>query len=634
MLHLPSRCTRRLTPISLASLLFALPLAVALAPCAVGAQMDEPARVKATYDRKDVMIPMRDGVRLFTTLYTPKEAKGPLPILLTRTPYGTDTYLITIGPSVDFEKAGYIFAIQDVRGTYQSEGDFVNVRPYNPNKREKEIDEASDTYDTIDWMVKHVSNNNGNVGVWGISYLGFYSTMAALSGHPALKAVSPQAPVSDWFIGDDFHHNGAFYLADGFAFLSSFGLPRPAPTRERNAPFDYGTPDAYRFFLEAGSLADISTRRMAGRNPFWSEMFAHPNYDAFWKARTPLPHLKGIKPAILTVGSWFDAEDVWGAVHTYQAFEKQNPGLPNGLVMGPWYHGQWWFEEGEQLGDVRWGSKTSEYYSREILLPFFEHYLKGAGDGRFAEAQVFETGKNQWRRFDQWPPAGVERRPLYLGANGALTLAKGGGAAGFDQYYSDPNKPVPYLDIISNRRPGSEHQYMVADQRFASTRPDVLVYQGEPLASDLTIAGPITATLYASTTGSDADFIVKVIDVYPNDTPDPEPNPAHVRFGGYQQLVRGEVMRARFRKGFDRSVAMAPHQVEKIEFELPDVLHTFKAGHRVMIQVQSSWFPLVDRNPQTFVDIYRAKASDYRPAWMKIYHAAGRESHVTVGVLR
>ena len=532
-----------------------------------------------------------------------------------------------------FEQEGYIFALQDVRGTYQSEGDFVQVRPFNPAKKGTEFDEASDTYDTIDWLVKNQPANNGNVGVWGVSYLGFYSTMAALSGHPALKAVSPQAPVTDWFIGDDFHHNGALFLADGFDFMSRFGLPRKGPSRERLAPFPYPTPDGYRFYLEPGSLTAFSAKYMGNTNPFWNEMFAHPTYDAFWKARTPLPHLKNVKPAVMTVGSWFDAEDVWGSVHTYQAVEKQNPGHPNMLVMGPWYHGQWWFEDGSQLGEVRWGSKTSDYYNAKILLPFFNYYLKGKGDGRFPEAQVFETGANQWRTFDTWPPAGARREAIYLGAGGTLSVGRSARAKGFDQYYSDPNKPVPYLDKITTRRPGSEHQYMVEDQRFAATRPDVLVYQSEPLAADLTIAGPITATLYAATTGTDADFIVKVIDVYPDDTKDPDPNPTNVRLGGYQQLLRGEVMRARFRKGFEKAVPFVPNQVDKVEFELPDVLHTFKAGHRLMIQVQSTWFPLADRNPQTFVDVYKAKTSDYRPAWMRIYHEARRESMVTVGVL-
>lgn len=606
-----------------------------LGPATMAAQMDEPARVKATYDRRDAMIPMRDGVRLFTTVYTLKDTTtGPLPFLLSRTPYGSDTYLQSIGPSIDFEREGFIFVFQDVRGRYQSEGEFVNVRPHLPNKRGGDIDEASDTYDTIDWLVKNTARNNGKVGVWGVSYLGFYSTMAALSGHPALKAVSPQAPVTDWFLGDDFHHNGAFLLADAFQFFSRFGLPRTGPTRERLAPYPYGTPDGYQFFLEAGSLADFSAKHMGTTNPFWTEMFEHPNYDAYWKARTPLPHLKGIQPAVMTVGSWFDAEDVWGTVKTYQAVEKQNPGHPNLLVMGPWYHGQWWFEDGSQLGEVRWGAKTSDHYNANILLPFFNHYLKGKGNGRLPEAQVFETGGNRWRTFDTWPPAGVRRESVYLAGGGALSIGTPARATGFDQYYSDPGKPVPYLDKITTRRPGSEHQYMVEDQRFAATRPDVLVYRSEPLADSLTIAGPITATLFAATTGTDADFIVKVIDVYPNDTPDPDPNPTGVRFGGYQQLLRGEVMRARFRKGFEKPIPFVPNRVERVEFELPDVLHTFKRGHRIMIQVQSTWFPLVDRNPQTFVDIYRAKASDYRPAWMRIYHEAGRESRVTMGVLR
>jgi len=616
----------------LRKLAWLLPL-VAFPGHALTAQMEEPARVKATYDRRDVMIPMRDGVRLFATIYSPKDTKGPLPILLTRTPYGTDTYLNSIGPSVVFEEEGYLFVFEDVRGRYQSEGDFVNVRPFNPNKNGTEIDEASDSYDTIDWLVKNLPRNNGNVGIWGVSYLGFYSTMAALSGHPALKAVSPQAPVTDWFLGDDFHHNGAFFLADAFNFMWGFGLPRTGPSRDRVPPYAFPMPDGYQFFLEGGSLAAFSGNRMGTRNPFWTEMFEHPTYDAFWKARTPLPHLRNVRPAVMTVGSWFDAEDVWGTVQTYQAVERQNPGHPNVLVMGPWYHGQWWFDEGAQLGEVRWGSKTSDHYNANILLPFFNYYLKGKGEGRFPEAQVFETGTNRWRTFDTWPPAGIRRESLYLGDGGVLSIGEPVGPAGFDRYYSDPSKPVPYLNKVTQRRPGSEHQYMVEDQRFAATRPDVLVYRSEPLANDLTIAGPMTATLYVATTGTDADFIVKVIDVYPDNTPDPDPNPTGVRLGGYQQLLRGEVMRGRFRRGFEKPVAMVPNRVDKVEFDLPDLLHTFQAGHRVMIQVQSTWFPLVDRNPQTFVDIYRAKAGDYLPAWMRVYHAAGRQSKVTVGVL-
>jgi putative CocE/NonD family hydrolase len=616
--------------------LLALTLTLALCAAAnAAAQMEEPARVKATYDRRDVMIPMRDGVRLFATIYSPKDSSGgPLPILVSRTPYGTDTFLNTIGPSVDFERERFIFVFEDVRGSYQSEGDFVNVRPFNPNPTGKAIDEATDSYDTIDWLVKNVPGNNGKVGVWGVSYLGFYSTMAALSGHPALKAVSPQAPVTDWFLGDDFHHNGAFLLADAFAFLSGFGLPRTGPSRARVAPFDYGTPDGYRFYLEPGSLAGFTAKHMATKNPFWTEMMNHPSYDAWWKARTPLPHLKGVKPAMMTVGSWFDAEDVWGTVHTYQAIERLNPGHPNTLVMGPWYHGQWWFEAGAELGDVKWGSNTSDYYNANILLPFFTYYLKGKGDGKIPEAQVFETGGNAWRTFDHWPPAGTRREAIYLGDDGTLTIGAAPKKGGFDQYYSDPNHPVPYLDKITVRRPGAEHQYMVGDQRFAATRPDVLVYQSAALSAPLTIAGPITATVYTSTTGTDLDLIVKVIDVYPDDTKDPDPNPAGVRLGGYQQLLRGEVMRARFRKGFDKPTPFVPNRVEPVEFELPDVLHTFKAGHRVMVQVQSTWFPLVDRNPQTFVDIYHAKTSDYKAAWIRIHHGPGRESKLTVGVLR
>ncbi|MFN0177855.1 MAG: CocE/NonD family hydrolase [Gemmatimonadales bacterium] len=610
-------------------LLIASPIQIAVA------QMVEPDRVKATYDRRDAMIPMRDGVRLFTTIYTPKDpSRGPYPILLTRTPYGTDTYLFTIGPSVDFEEEGFIFVFQDVRGKYQSEGDFVDVRPFKTAKRGTEIDEASDSYDTIEWLLANAASHNGKVGVWGISYLGFYSTMAALSGHPALAAVSPQAPVTDWFLGDDWRHNGALFLHDAFDFIAIFGQPRPKPTRERVPPFNYGTPDGYQFFLRDGSLADLSARHLGDRIPFWNDIRRHSTYDAFWKARTPLPHLTNVKPAILTVGSWFDAEDVWGTVNVYRAIERQNPGASNALVMGPWFHGQWWFDEGSQLGEVRWGAKTSEDYHRNILLPFFNYHLKGKGDGRTPEAQVFETGTNRWRTFDTWPPAGSRSEALYLGPNGTVAIGRAPPGAGIDQYWSDPNKPVPYLNKITTRRPGTESQYMVEDQRFAATRPDVLVYQTDPLPSDMTIAGPLMATLHVSTTGTDADFVVKLIDVYPDDTPDPDPNPSGVRLGGYQQLLRGEPFRGRFRRSFEKPLPFTPGRVEKIEFELPDLLHTFKAGHRIMIQIQSSWFPLVDRNPQTFVDIFRASDGDYRPAWMRVHRGAARASRVTVGVLR
>lgn len=601
----------------------------------LSAQMEEPERVKATYDRQDVMIPMRDGVRLFTTVYTPKDTSQRYPILLTRTPYGTDTYLRSIGPSVGFEREGYIFVFQDVRGKYQSEGEFVDVRPFKPNKSgPQDIDEASDTYDTIDWLIHQLPHNNGNVGQWGVSYLGFYTTQGILSGHPALKAASPQAPVTDWFLGDDFHHNGAFFLADGFTFLSSFGVPRPKPTRERVPRFDFGTPDTYTFYLNGGTLSQLNDRYLKHGIPFWNEMMAHPTYDAFWKARTPLPHLKQVRPAVMTVGSWFDAENTWGALHVYRAIEHQNPGVQNLLVMGPWYHGQWWFEEGEQLGEVRWGSRTSDYFNDQILLPFFNYYLKGKGDGHFAEANLFETGTNRWRTFDTWPPKGATERSLYLNGGGRLTTQVPASAnPAFDEYVSDPSHPVPYIDKIVPGRPGSAHEYMVWDQRFAATRPDVLVYQTEPLTEAVTLAGPITADLVVATSGTDADWVVKVIDVYPNDTPDPTPNPTGVHLGGYQQLIRGDVMRGKFRNGFERPEPFVPNQPTPVRFVLNDVLHTFRPGHRIMVQIQSSWFPLVDRNPQRFVDIYRAQPADFRKAAMRVYHAPGRASRLTLSVI-
>ena len=614
--------------------ILALGLALVAVPAGPArAQMTEPDRVIETYSRRDVMIAMRDGVRLFTTIYTPKDTSRTYPILLTRTPYGTDTYLRSIGPSVSFERAGYIFVFQDVRGRYQSEGEFVNVRPFIPNKeRPDQIDEASDTYDTIDWLVKETTHHNGNVGVWGISYLGFYSTMAILSGHPALKAVSPQAPVTDWFIGDDFHHNGALFLADAYFFLSSFGVPRPAPTRHREPGADLGTPDSYAFFLRAGPLRNLDSLYFKGRIPFWTEMTRHPNYDAWWKARTPLPYLRGVRPAVLTVGSWFDAEDVWGTMQVYRTIEAGNPGADNAIAIGPWYHGQWWFEDGESLGDMRWGSKTSVFYQDSILLPFFERHLRGRGGPALPEAQVFETGADRWRTFGTWPPAGVERRSLFLEPGGRLAWTAGP-RSGFDAYPSDPAHPVPYLDIVAPRRPGSHHEYMVADQRFASRRPDVLTYQTDPLSEDLTIAGPIEAALRVSTTGTDADWVVKVIDVWPDDSPDPEPNPAGVHLGGYQELIRGDIFRGRYRQSFEKPVAFIPNVPASVGFTMPDVLHTFKRGHRVMVQVQSSWFPLADRNPQTFVNIYRATERDFQKATMRVYRGGATGSSIRIGVL-
>ena len=596
-------------------------------------EAQQPFDVKANYAKSEHMIPMRDGVKLFTAVYSPRDASQKYPILLSRTPYscspyGPNAYKAPIGPSTLFAKEGYIIVYQDVRGAHMSEGTYVNMRPHNARKGPKDIDESSDTYDTIDWLVKNIPNNNGRVGMWGISYPGFYTAVGAIDAHPALKAASPQAPIADWFIGDDFHHNGTFFLPHAFNFFSSFGRPRPKPTAFANdSRFQHGTPDGYKFFLEMGPLANGDKKYLQGNIAYWKEMMEHPNYDAYWQARNTRPHLKNIKPAVMTVGGWFDAEDLFGALNTYKAVEQQSPGAYNILVMGPWFHGGWSRSDGDALGDVRFGSKTGEFYRENIELPFFNYYLKDKGALKLPEAYVFETGSNRWKTYEQWPPAGARTQSLYLGANGRLSFTAPAATKSFDEYVSDPARPVPFVNNIAI---GMTREYMVDDQRFAARRPDVLVYQTDPLTEDITVAGPLTASLFVSTSGTDSDFIVKLIDVYPDNAPDNIPNPSGMKMGGYQMLVRGEPMRGRFRKSFEKPQAMTPNKVEKIEYSMPDVNHTFMKGHRLMVQIQSSWFPLVDRNPQKFVNIYTAKESDFRRATQRVY----RSSRVILNVVR
>ncbi|HEX8709108.1 MAG TPA: CocE/NonD family hydrolase [Pyrinomonadaceae bacterium] len=583
--------------------------------------------IKAHYTKSEQLIPMRDGVKLFTSIYVPKDGSQKYPIMLSRTPYsvapyGADKYKDSLGPSAAFAQEGYIFVYQDVRGRLMSEGEFVNVRPQLDVKSgPSQIDESTDTYDTIEWLVRNVPGNNGRVGMWGISYPGFYTAAGSIDSHPALKAVSPQAPISDWFIADDFHHNGAFFLIDAFDFMTWFGPPRPRPTTEWPARFQYGTPDAYSFFLALGPLSNANALYFKNNISFWNEMMQHGTYDAFWQARNLRPHLKNIRAAVMTVGGWFDAEDLSGALNVYQAIEKQNPGIFNVLVMGPWFHGGWARAEGGALGNVQFGSQTSVFYREKIELPFFNHYLKGKPAPALPEAYVFETGANEWRTYDEWPPRNSRTQALYFQADGRLSFGMPASAQGYDEYLSDPSKPVPYINQTSISR---TREYMTDDQRFAAARPDVLVYQTSELAEDVTIAGPILASLKVSTTGTDSDFIVKLIDVYPNDAPDNVPNLAGVRMGGYQMLVRGEVMRARFRNSFERPEPMTPGTPTRVEFKLPDANHTFKKGHRIMVQIQSSWFPLVDRNPQRFVDIYNATAADFQKATQRVYRS-GRD---------
>jgi uncharacterized protein len=605
--------------------LFTGPVLVGLLPGSASAQGLE--YVKAHYTKHEYKIPMRDGVRLFTSVYVPKDASKSYPILLNRTPYsvrpyGVDQSKSDLGPHPGYGTSGYIFAYQDVRGRWMSEGVFVNMRPIKADVEKDAVDESTDTYDTIDWLVKNLPNNNGRVGQSGISYPGFYTACGLVGSHPALKAASPQAPVLDWFVGDDFHHNGALFLPHAFNFLANFGHPRPYPTSKPGPPFEHGTPDGYDFFLKMGPLPNADARYYKGDVPFWDEMMQHGTYDAYWKARNLRPHLKDVKPAVMTVGGWFDAENLFGALECYRNIEATSPGISNTLVMGPWFHGQWGggrASTGESLGHVKFDAKTSDFYRESIEFPFFEHHLKGAPDPGLPEAFVFQTGTNQWKKLDAWPPKSARPGRLSFHSGGRLELnAEEFDAEGFDEYVSDPSKPVPSNPDIAI---GMTREYMVDDQRFAARRPDVLVYQTEPLETEITLAGPVRPNLAVSTTGTDSDWVVKLIDVYPDDYPDPNPNPTGVKMGGYQQLVRGDVMRGKFRESYEEPKPFEPGKPTSVQMRMNDIYHTFRPGHRIMVQVQSSWFPMVDRNPQTFVDIYQARPADFRIATQRLYRS-------------
>jgi uncharacterized protein len=588
------------------------------------------------YTKYEYHIPMRDGVRLFTRVFMPKDDSQPWPILLTRTPYGlkpygADNYTNVSGSFETLAKDTFILVSQDVRGRFGSEGKFVHVRPFQPHKGPKDADENSDAWDTIDWLVNRVPGNNGKVGMFGISYAGFYTSMGTIDSHPALKAASPQAPISDWFMGDDIYHNGAFFLSQNFWFFHRFEQVVDDPLHEDRRDFLFGTPDGYDFFLRLGPLENTDTQYLKGRAPAWNELLAHPTYDSWWQARNVRPHLNGVRCAVMTVGGWFDAEDLFGSLETYRWIERQNPGITNVLVMGPWSHGEWGRGIGEQLGQISFHAKTAEFYREKIELPFFRHFLKGDTNYTVAEAHVFETGTARWRRFDAWPPRNASSHTLYFHAGGSLGFeAPAEGANAFDEYVSDPAKPVPYTSDPTTRYPTA---YPIEDQRFAASRPDVLVYETEPLKEDLTFAGPLQATLYVSTTATDADWIVKLVDVYPGNFPNPEPNPTNVKLGGYQQLVRGEILRGKFRNSFEKPEPFEPGKVTPIAFSMPDICHTFRPGHRVMIQVQSSWFPLVDRNPQTFVNIPKANPEDFRKATHRVYRAGKAASGLTFQIL-
>jgi putative CocE/NonD family hydrolase len=601
------------------------------------AKDDNPEAWLAEHTTKyEYRIPMRDGVRLFTRVFVPKDDSSRYPIVLTRTPYGLKPYGTSNHgrPSaslLSLAKDKFILVTQDVRGRNASEGTFEHMRPFRPGKGPSDTDESTDAWDTIDWLVKNTPSNNGSVGMFGISYPGFYTSMGMIDSHPALKAASPQAPISDWFMGDDLRHNGAFFLSQNFGFFYWFEQPSDDPLHDSGKHFVFRNRDGYDFYRRMGPLGN-SEKLFKGEVRAWTEFLDHPNYDAYWQARNIRPHLNNVRCAVLTVGGWFDGEDLFGALETYRSTEKQNPGITNLLVMGPWSHGQWSRDDGDNLGDVRFQSKTGEYYREKIELPFFRHFLKGDTHYTPTEAHLFETGTHQWRRFDQWPPKHAQTRQLYFHPQGKLAFSPPAeGADAFDEYVSDPAKPVPFTLEVTTDYPRS---YPVHDQRFAASRTDVLVYETEPLEEDLTVAGPLEVTLHVSSTGTDSDWVVKLIDVYDADFPDPEPNPAHLAMGGYQQLVRGDVMRARFRKSFEHPEPLEPGKVTVLRFTMPDVLHTFRREHRVMIQVQSSWFPLVDRNPQTYVpNIAYAKPEDFRKATQRVYRAVDAPSSLTVRIL-
>ncbi len=634
-------------PVSQSSMAVA-PAPAATQPASRRSRASDPdlaAYIRDNYVKTIHDIPMRDGVRLHTIVFSPKDASPAktYPMLMIRTPYSigpyeADKFKESLGPSDAYARDGYIFVYQDVRGCYMSEGEFVNMTPHVENKKsEKDIDESSDAYDTIDWLVKNVPHNNGRVGQYGISYPGFYVAASMIDAHPALKASSPQAPIADWWY-DDFHHHGALFLPHTVNFMAGFGQARPKPATSRGGErlLDHGTPDGYQFFLDLGPLSNVNAKYFKERVAFWNEACAHPNYDEFWQARNLLPHLQHTAPAVMTVGGWFDAEDLYGALNIYKAVEKQNPDVFNILVMGPWQHGGWNRVDGDRLGGVVFESKTSLLYREQIERPFFAHFLKDATDPVLPEAYVFETGANQWRTFNAWPPRDVQEKTMYLKAGGGLSFdAPADQAASFGEFISDPAKPVPFTEAVNI---GMTREYMTDDQRFAARRPDVLAYQTPPLKEDITLAGPVLADLWVSTSGTDSDWIVKLIDVFPPDAPDHDDMPTYKHMGGYQMMVRSEVIRGRFRNSYEHPEPFVPDQPTLVDLPLQDVLHTFRKGHRIMIQIQCTWFPLVDRNPQKYVEnIYTdATEADFIKATQRVYLGGAGGEHATkfrVGVL-
>jgi len=579
--------------------------------------------VAENYTKQEVSIKMRDGLTLFTSIYSPKDTSKKYPIVMQRTPYncapyGPDQFKRSIAPNETMMKEGYIVVYQDVRGRYMSDGLYDNMRGYIPNKKAKtEVDEASDTYDTIDWLVKNVANNNGNVGTWGISYPGFYASYSLLSGHPALKAVSPQACIADFFF-DDFHHNGA-YMLSYWKVTPLFGPQKTKPTTEAWFKFpNLGTNDDYQFFLNAGPLVNLD-KYYDSSNEFWQQLKEHSSYDEFWQKRGLLQHLKNIKPAVMTVGGWFDAEDLYGPLNTYSTIEKSSKNY-NTIVMGPWSHGDWARNSEKQIiGNINFGDSISGFYQKNIEANFFRHFLKnnGKGENKLPEAYVFDTGRKEWKTYDTWPPKNTEKQQFYLQPQQKLT--RNAGSVSFEEFVSDPKKPVPHSEDIKQQGL-TPRKYMTDDQRFAARRSDVLVFETDVLAEDVTLAGDILAKLQVATTGTDADWVVKVVDVFPNDEPETKEVQPYLKMSNYHMMVRSEVMRGRFRNSFVNPEPFVANEKTSVNVKLQDVFHTFKKGHKIQIQVQSTWFPLIDLNPQTFVpNIFYAKPEDFKKQTHRVY---------------
>lgn len=589
--------------------------------------------IRSHYAKYEYQIPMRDGTKLFTAVYVPYDKSSKYPIMMQRTPYrvapyGVDKYKAKLGPSEIFEEEGFIFVFQDVRGKFMSEGSYVNMRPQDAgDKGGKAVDDATDTYDTIDWLVNNIPNNNGKVGMWGTSYPGYYTSVAAINSHKALKAISPQAPIANWFY-DDFHRNGAFSTPMAFIFFDTFDKQREGQFAYWPEGMDSTTPDGYEFFRKLGPLSNVNKKYFNGERPFWNELTEHPNYDEFWQKRDVLQHLDNVKPATLIVGGWYDTEDLYGPLATYQKMSKHNKKDNVHIIMGPWYHGQWNRGEGDKMGEANFGFDTSEWFQEHILLPFFKHNLKGTKEASLAKATIFETGANRWREFDTWPPKETRDVTLYFGNNEQLLTStdKQGGSS---DYISDPNKPVPHSAHTSR---GWDRPYMAEDQRFTARRTDVLVFNSDVAKKDQTIAGAIDLNLYVSTSQSAADFVVKLVDVFPG--MDESTNKVDEATGNRHELVRWGIIRGRFRDSMSEPKPFEANKPTLVNFELLDVLHTIKRGHKLQIQVQSSMFPFMDMNPQKYVNnIFKAKAEDFVKAQHKLYHSEQYPSSISFKVI-